>query len=196
VANGQPLSIKQTDLRQSGHSLECRIYAEVPEENFRPDTGSIAVYRPPTGPGIRLESGIEQNSVVVFHYDPMLAKLNVGLPLETRRSEQRCVGLCCSAFTKQHRVHFTASCRTRISGAAKSTRTFWSIALSSANPATGCQTRHILVFFESRGQRAASGTGRTFDTSGNQGRGGTHDCASSFFKICSFASGANGKHPL
>ena len=39
VANGQPLSINQTDVRQSGHSLECRIYAEVPEENFRPDTG-------------------------------------------------------------------------------------------------------------------------------------------------------------
>jgi len=80
VANGQPLSIKQTDVRQSGHSLECRIYAEVPEENFRPDTGSIAVYRPPTGPGIRLDSGVEQDSEVGFHYDPMLAKLIVWAP--------------------------------------------------------------------------------------------------------------------
>src|SRR6185436_9205397 len=73
VANGQPLSIKRTDVRQSGHALECRIYAEVPEEDFRPDTGSIAVYRPPTGPGIRLDSGVEQNAEVGFHYDPMLA---------------------------------------------------------------------------------------------------------------------------
>jgi acetyl/propionyl-CoA carboxylase alpha subunit len=52
----------------------------VPEENFRPDTGSIAVYRPPMGPGIRLDSGVEQNSEVGFHYDPMLAKLIVWAP--------------------------------------------------------------------------------------------------------------------
>jgi acetyl/propionyl-CoA carboxylase alpha subunit len=75
IADGQPLSVPQSDLHQIGHALECRIYAEVPEENFRPATGTIAVYRPPSGPGIRLDSGVEQGSVVGIHFDPILAKL-------------------------------------------------------------------------------------------------------------------------
>jgi acetyl-CoA carboxylase biotin carboxylase subunit len=77
IADGGHLSHKQPELRQTGHSIECRIYAEVPEENFRPDTGVIAVYRPPIGPGIRLDSGVQEGSEVGFHYDPMLAKLIV-----------------------------------------------------------------------------------------------------------------------
>src|SRR4029077_85778 len=55
VANGEALSWKQSELRQTGHALECRIYAEVPEENFRPDTGTIAIFKPPSGPGVRLD---------------------------------------------------------------------------------------------------------------------------------------------
>jgi acetyl-CoA carboxylase biotin carboxylase subunit len=77
IANGQPLSFKQSDLRQTGHAMECRIYAEVPEENFRPDIGRIAVFKPPAGPGVRLDSGIAEGSDVSFHYDPMLGKLIV-----------------------------------------------------------------------------------------------------------------------
>jgi len=77
IADGRPLSMKQFDLRQTGHSIECRIYAEVPEENFRPDTGIIAVYKPPAGPGVRLDSGVQEGSEVSFHYDPLLAKLIV-----------------------------------------------------------------------------------------------------------------------
>ena len=80
IAEGHALSIKQTELHQNGHAMECRIYAEVPEENFRPDVGTIAVYRPPEGPGVRLDSGIAQHSEVGFHYDPMLAKLIVWAP--------------------------------------------------------------------------------------------------------------------
>jgi acetyl/propionyl-CoA carboxylase alpha subunit len=77
VASGRQLSLKQADLRQTGHAIECRIYAEVPEENFRPDTGFIGVYRPPAGPGVRLDSGVGEGSEVGFQYDPMLAKLVV-----------------------------------------------------------------------------------------------------------------------
>jgi acetyl-CoA carboxylase biotin carboxylase subunit len=77
IAAGESLSITQGDLRQTGHAIECRIYAEVPEENFRPDTGVVTVYKPPSGPGVRLDSGIEEGSHVGFHYDPMLAKLVV-----------------------------------------------------------------------------------------------------------------------
>jgi acetyl/propionyl-CoA carboxylase alpha subunit len=77
IANGKPLSVSQADLRQTGHAMECRIYAEVPEENFRPDVGSISIFRTPAGPGVRLDSGVQEGSEVTFHYDPMLAKLIV-----------------------------------------------------------------------------------------------------------------------
>jgi acetyl/propionyl-CoA carboxylase alpha subunit len=77
IADGRHLSRTQSELQQTGHSIECRIYAEVPEEHFRPDTGIVAVYRPPIGPGIRLDSGIQEGSDIGFHYDPMLAKLIV-----------------------------------------------------------------------------------------------------------------------
>ena len=75
IANGDRISFTQDDLRQTGHSIECRIYAEDPENEFRPATGAVEVYRPPDGPGIRLDSGIEEGSVIGFHYDPLLAKL-------------------------------------------------------------------------------------------------------------------------
>src|SRR5436309_802363 len=52
IASGEKLSYAQADLRQTGHSIECRVYAEVPEEDFRPSTGTIEVYEPPAAPRI------------------------------------------------------------------------------------------------------------------------------------------------
>jgi len=80
IAAGDPLAYAQSELRQSGHSMECRIYAEVAEENFRPDTGVVEIYEPPSGPGVRLDSGVRRGSVVSYHFDPMLAKLIVWAP--------------------------------------------------------------------------------------------------------------------
>lgn len=80
VASGQKLRYAQSDLRQIGHSLECRIYAEVPEENFRPATGIVEIFEPPTGPGVRLDTGVAQSSPVTHHFDPLLAKLIVWAP--------------------------------------------------------------------------------------------------------------------
>jgi len=77
IASGEGLEYAQSDLRQIGHAIECRIYAEVPEENFRPASGAIEVFEPPTGPGVRLDSGVAKGSVVSYHFDPMLAKLIV-----------------------------------------------------------------------------------------------------------------------
>jgi len=77
IASGEELAYDQADLRRTGHSIECRIYAEVPEDNFRPSTGAIEVFEPPAGPGIRLDSGVGRGSVVSYHFDPMLAKLIV-----------------------------------------------------------------------------------------------------------------------
>jgi acetyl/propionyl-CoA carboxylase alpha subunit len=80
IAEGRKLGYAQSNLTQSGHAIECRIYAEVPEENFRPDTGRIEVFEPPSGLGIRLDSGVRQGSEVSYHFDPMLAKLIVWAP--------------------------------------------------------------------------------------------------------------------
>jgi len=75
IASGERLAYAQSDICQTGHALECRIYAEVPEENFRPATGTIEVFEPPSGPGIRLDSGVGPGSVISYHFDPLLAKL-------------------------------------------------------------------------------------------------------------------------
>ncbi len=75
VAQGQPLPFQQEDLKPRGWAMECRLYAEDPGRNFMPCTGTLSVYEPPIGPGIRCDSGVQQGSVISVHYDPMLAKL-------------------------------------------------------------------------------------------------------------------------
>jgi acetyl/propionyl-CoA carboxylase alpha subunit len=77
IASGEKLGYSQPDLRQTGHAIECRIYAEVPEEGFRPSIGTIETFEPPAGPGIRLDSGVALSSPVTHHFDPMLGKLVV-----------------------------------------------------------------------------------------------------------------------
>ena len=77
VAAGEPLPFAQADLRQRGHAIECRLYAEDPETGFLPSTGSLLRYEPPAGPGIRVDSGVREGDEVAVHYDPMLAKLCV-----------------------------------------------------------------------------------------------------------------------
>ena len=75
VAQNQPLPFQQEDLKPRGWAMECRLYAEDPANNFLPCTGTLAVYDPPVGPGIRCDSGVQQGSTISVHYDPMLAKL-------------------------------------------------------------------------------------------------------------------------
>jgi acetyl-CoA carboxylase biotin carboxylase subunit len=77
VAMGQPLPFTQADLSQDGHSIECRVYAEDPQNNFLPSTGTLHVYHEPSGPGIRVDSGVQEGGAVTVHYDPMLSKLIV-----------------------------------------------------------------------------------------------------------------------
>jgi acetyl-CoA carboxylase biotin carboxylase subunit len=77
IAAGADLTLRQDDLRQRGHAVECRIYAEDPGANFRPSAGRIAFLREPKGPGIRFDSGITEGSEVSVYYDPILAKLIV-----------------------------------------------------------------------------------------------------------------------
>ncbi len=80
IAEGKPLSWKQEDLEIYGHAIELRVCAENPRENFLPDTGSLKVYDPPRGPGIRVDDGYAQGGEVSIHYDSMIAKLMVHAP--------------------------------------------------------------------------------------------------------------------
>ncbi len=75
LAGGERLTFGQEDLIQRSHALECRIYAEDPADNFMPSIGEIAVYRPASGPGVRVDDGIEEGTQVSPYYDPMLAKI-------------------------------------------------------------------------------------------------------------------------
>lgn len=77
ISNDLPLPFKQEDLRQNGHAIECRIYAEDPDKNFIPSIGKILYLREPTGPGIRYDCGIFEGGEVTPFYDPILAKLIV-----------------------------------------------------------------------------------------------------------------------
>ena len=77
VAQGEPLSFKQEDLVQRGYAVEARIFAEDPFHHFLPSPGVIEVLREPSGPFIRVDSGVYEGARVPAEYDPMLAKLVV-----------------------------------------------------------------------------------------------------------------------
>jgi acetyl-CoA/propionyl-CoA carboxylase biotin carboxyl carrier protein len=77
VALGEPLGMAQEDVRFRGHAIECRINAEDPSAGFLPSPGRITLYREPSGPGVRVDSGVEEGSLVSPLYDPMVAKLIV-----------------------------------------------------------------------------------------------------------------------
>jgi len=77
VARGEKLSFQQSDLKINGHSLEVRVYAEDPCNNFLPDIGKLSTYRIPKGPGVRVDDGFEEGMDIPIYYDPMIAKLVV-----------------------------------------------------------------------------------------------------------------------
>ncbi|MBI2609323.1 MAG: acetyl-CoA carboxylase biotin carboxylase subunit [Deltaproteobacteria bacterium] len=77
IACGEKLSFKQKDIPQRGHSIECRIYAENPEENFLPSPGKIIYLEIPEGPFIRNDASIYAGYEVPLFYDPMIAKVSV-----------------------------------------------------------------------------------------------------------------------
>jgi len=77
IAAGAPLGYTQDDLEQRGHAIEVRIYAEDPAQNFLPSPGTISLIRPPSGPGVRDDSGYDSGAEVSLHYDPMVSKLIV-----------------------------------------------------------------------------------------------------------------------
>ncbi len=77
AAAGEPLSYAQADVELRGHAIECRINAEDASKNFAPAPGRIGAYREPSGPGVRVDSGVRAGGEVSPMYDPMVAKLIV-----------------------------------------------------------------------------------------------------------------------
>jgi acetyl-CoA/propionyl-CoA carboxylase, biotin carboxylase, biotin carboxyl carrier protein len=75
IAAGEPLSLRQDEVRLHGHAIECRINAEDVATGFLPAPGRITGYREPAGPGVRVDSGVSAGSEVVGLYDPLVAKL-------------------------------------------------------------------------------------------------------------------------
>ena len=75
IADGQPLPWTQASLQQRGHAVECRVYAEDPAHDFLPQAGPLLLYREPSGPGIRVDSGVVEGDTIAVSYDPLVAKL-------------------------------------------------------------------------------------------------------------------------
>jgi acetyl/propionyl-CoA carboxylase alpha subunit len=75
VAAGERLPWSQADLAQRGHAIEARIYAEDPERDDLPQAGALLLYREPSLPGIRIDSGVIEGGEISVHYDPLIAKL-------------------------------------------------------------------------------------------------------------------------
>lgn len=77
IAAGEKLPFLQKDIHRKGHALECRVYAETPEQNFMPAPGTVEYIHVPSGPGVRNDSSIYSGCEVTQFYDPMISKLIV-----------------------------------------------------------------------------------------------------------------------
>src|SRR5260370_15205538 len=75
IAAGERLPFSQDDVRIRGHAIECRIYAEDPDNNYFPSPGKITMLLEPSGPGIRCDSGMYERWDVPMDYDPIMSKL-------------------------------------------------------------------------------------------------------------------------
>ena len=75
IATGEPFPYSQSDLRQRGHAIECRLYAEDPANGFLPSSGALLRFIEPAGPGVRIDSGFNSGDQMTTYYDPLIAKL-------------------------------------------------------------------------------------------------------------------------
>ncbi len=75
IAANEPLPLTQDEIKFSGHAIECRIYAEDPYNGFIPSIGTIHFLKEPHGDGLRIDTGVTENSSITMYYDPMIAKL-------------------------------------------------------------------------------------------------------------------------
>ena len=78
IAAGEPLPLTQEQIRCTGWAIEARVNAEDPAQHFLPSTGQISHYREPSGPGVRIDSGVDEGSLIGPHYDSLIAKVIAG----------------------------------------------------------------------------------------------------------------------
>jgi acetyl-CoA carboxylase biotin carboxylase subunit len=76
IAAGERLGLQQDEVRGRGHAFECRVYAEDPARGFFPSPGEVLAWHAPTGPGIRVDAGVELHTEVSVYYDPLIAKVS------------------------------------------------------------------------------------------------------------------------
>ena len=88
IAMGEPLPFEQSEIPLRGHAMEARLYAEDPANDFAPSLGTIATWHAPHLPGVRIDSGVEQGSLVTHHYDPLLAKI-IAWGMDREQARQR-----------------------------------------------------------------------------------------------------------
>jgi propionyl-CoA carboxylase alpha chain len=98
VAAGEPLSLRQEDVRLNGWAVESRVYAEDPSRNFMPSTGRLTVYQPPAehvqdGITVRNDTGVFEGGEISIHYDPMIAKLVTHAPTRAQAIEAQAQAL-------------------------------------------------------------------------------------------------------
>jgi propionyl-CoA carboxylase alpha chain len=93
VAQGEPLEFGQDDLRIDGWAVEARVYAEDPERDFLPATGTLLAWQPPTDPAVRVDSGVETGSTVGIEFDPMLAKVIAHAPTRSEAARRLALAL-------------------------------------------------------------------------------------------------------
>lgn len=105
-AEGKPLSIQQKDIQANGYALQCRLYAEDPENNFLPTTGTLALWETPKIDGLRFDSGIETGSQISIYYDPMISKVIAHSPSRLKTLRKMSYALrntvCLGTTTNHH----------------------------------------------------------------------------------------------
>ena len=106
IAAGEKLPFQQADVRIRGHAIECRIYAEDPDNNYFPSPGKITLLLLPSGPGIRRDSGMYEGWTVPIDYDPLLAKL-IGYGTDRKQAISR--------LTRALHEYFVGGIKTNIS---------------------------------------------------------------------------------
>lgn len=99
VAAGEPLALRQEDIRINGWAIESRVYAEDPSNNFMPAAGRLRTYRPPAqeqradGITVRNDTGVYEGGEIALHYDPMIAKLVTHAPAREQAIDAQCEAL-------------------------------------------------------------------------------------------------------
>ena len=93
IAAGERLPFRQEDLGHSGWAIEARVYAEDPERGFLPSIGRLVRYVPPTGDGVRVDTGVTEGAEITLYYDPMIAKLAVHAESRAAAIERLCGAL-------------------------------------------------------------------------------------------------------